>query len=215
MHTLHRLALVVVLTSVATLALGGMAVAQYPPSGGSITCDSSTVLAGEAFTCSASGFKARTSVAVTATGSTTGASAGRAGSAAGQWTYETTVRADGDGIATAVIQTPDNATGSTTVTFAGIGPNNQARVLSSSSAVTVTQPAAGDGTADPAPGPDDEAPAPGDGPADGSADGAADDGLAATGSDVALGLLVVAGLVVAGGALLLVARRRNRERVET
>lgn len=204
MPTRHRLAVLVVLAMTACLSTSGVALAQYAP-GGAIDCDTSTVLAGEAFTCAANGFKVGTTVAVTASGPTTGAGA-RASTAAGQWTYETTARADGDGIATAVVQTPDNATGSTTVTFAGTAPDGQPRVLTNTSAVTVTQSSGGDTTSDPAPAPaDDDAAAP---------VAAEDDDLAATGTDVAVGLVVVAGLVLAGGILLLVTRRRGRSHIE-
>lgn len=182
MRTLHRLSLVVVLSLVATFSLAGAALAQYAPGGG-ITCDSSTVLAGEAFECSASGFLANTDVSVTASGSTTDGT---------PWTYETTVEADASGVATATIQTPDDATGSTTVTFAGLDEQGDARVLSNATAVTVAQPAADGGTVD----------------------GAPDDDLPATGSDTTGGVVAMAALITVGAALLLVTRRRTRDRIE-
>lgn len=181
MRTLHRLSLVVTIALVATFALAGAALAQYAPGGG-ITCDSSTVLAGESFECAASGFLANTDVSVTASGSTTDGS---------PWTFETTVEADASGVASATIQTPDNATGSTTVTFAGLDEQGNARVLSNATAVTVIQPAADDGTVDGAP-----------------------DDLPSTGSDTTGGVIAMAALITVGAALLLVTRRRTRERVE-
>lgn len=206
MQALHRLAVVVAALLVAALAMAGPAGAQYPPEG-AIDCSTSTTTAGSSFTCAAGGFKASSQVSVTANGSTTGASAARSTSAAGQWTYETTTTADANGVATAVIQVPDNATGSTRVTFAGLDPDNGTRVLTNADAVTVTQPGAGEG--EPAPAPD----APGD---DGTTDGAADgDDLSATGTSATMPLLGLAVLVLLGGVgLLAVTRRRQRARVD-
>lgn len=179
MPSLRRFALVATLSLVATFMFAGAAFAQYAPGGG-IDCDSSTVTPGDAFTCSAGGFLAGSDVSVTATGATTERDA---------WTFETTATADQSGVASATIQTPADATGSTTVTFAGLDAEGNARVLSNATAVTVVQPAAagdGDGTAD----------------------------LPATGSDMTGGIIAMTALVTVGAALLLVTRRRTREHVD-
>lgn len=177
MKSLHRLALVATVSLVAMFALAGAAFAQYPTAG-SIDCDASTVLPGEAFACSAGGFLPGSDVSVTASGSTTDES---------PWTFETTTTADESGVASANIQVPDNATGSITVTFAGLDAEGNARVLSNSTAVTVVQPAAqGDDAAD----------------------------LPATGSDMTGGVIAMTALVTVGAALLLVTRRRTREHVD-
>ena len=197
MQALHRLAVVLAALLVATFAMVGTASAQYPPEG-AIDCSTSTTTAGSSFTCSAGGFKANSEVSVTANGSTTGSDT-RSTQAAGQWTYETTTTADGDGVATAVIQVPDNATGSTRVTFAGLDPSNGTRVLTNADAVTVTQPGAGEGDPDPAP----------------DAEDGTDGDLSATGTSATMPLLALAVLVLLGGAgLLAVARRRQRARVD-
>lgn len=209
MQVRRRVLVVLALALVGALTVPGLASAQYAPGGG-IECDTSTVLAGEAFRCAADGFRAGSDVSVTASGSTTGAS--RTTTAAGQWTFETTVRARSGGVATAVIQTPSNATGPASVTFVGVDPGGDTRVLSNATAVTVTQPAAGDGPVAPAPAVPDDGAAP-DG-ADGAAapDQAADDDLPATGTDVARGIVLVVALLLVGGVLVLSVRRRGRAR---
>lgn len=206
MQGLHRLAVVAVVATLAALGAVGPAAAQYAPAA-AIACDTSTVQPGEAFTCTAGGFRAGSQVVVTATGATTGATV-RSSAAAGQWTYETTVTAAGDD-ARAVIQAPGNATGPTAVTFTGVAPDGQPRVLSNASAVTVAPSAGGDGVTVPAPVP------PSDGvPPAGRADGV-DADLPATGTDVASWLLVVTALLVVGTGLVTTARRRRRARVDT
>lgn len=207
----HRLVVLLALVLLTVAGLAGPAAAQYP-GGQGIACSTSTVLAGETFTCQADGFRPGSTVSVSASGETTGASATRSAAAAGQWTYETTATANGSGLARAVIQTPDNAVGATLVRFAGTDPSGDSRVLSNATAVTVTQPVAGDGEPAPAPAvPAEDA----DGAPDGADVGApAADGLASTGSDVAFWLGVVAVLLVLGGTLLLVARRHRRADVE-
>lgn len=204
----HRLVALLALVLLATAGIAGPAAAQYP-GGQGIACSTSTVLAGETFTCQADGFAARSTVTVTATGETTGASTTRSTAAAGQWTYETTVTANTSGLARAVIQTPDNAVGSTLVRFAGTDPSGDARVLSNATAVTVTQPVAGDGEPAPAPVVPDGDPAAA--PGEDDIDAPAADGLAATGSDVAFWLGVVAVLLVLGATLLFVGRRRRAD----
>lgn len=173
----RRSVLVGALTILATLVLGGTAFAQSYPAGPSpISCSESVVQAGSSFTCTADGFKAGSSVAVSATGST---------ASDGTWTYDTTVQADSSGVATATIQVPGDAVGPVSVTFSGIDPNDQTRVLSAVAVATVAAA-----------------------PADGTGDE-----TAATGSDFTTGIIAVVTLLVLGGGLLFATRRRHHVEV--
>lgn len=196
MRSAPRIGLVALASLLFSMLLGGVASAQYAPGAG-IQCNTSVVSAGSSFTCTAPGFKVSSTVTVTATGSTTD-SAARSASAAGQWDFQTTVTADSEGVASAVIQVPDNATGPASVTFSGVGADDQPRVLANTAAVTVTQAPAGD-DADPAPDADDAA----------ADDAAADDALSSTGGDFTTGIVVVAALLAVGTALVVAARRRS------
>ena len=141
MRGTHRIAVMAVISLLATFLLAGTALAQYPPSG-SLTCDTSTVTPGSTFTCTAQGFAPNSTVSVSATGQSTGAA---------PWTYNTTVTAVA-GVAEATIQVPDNATGPVSVSFSGRDAQGNPRVVANAAAVTVVQPSAGDDTAAPAPG---------------------------------------------------------------
>lgn len=191
----RRVAIVGVLAILATLVIGGTAFAQstsYPGDSNPITCSATVVQAGSSFTCSAGGFKPGSSVAVTATGSTSDTTGSDAQAAAGTWTYNTTVTADSGGVATATIQVPGDAVGPVSVTFEGINPAGQTRVLSAVAVATVA-PAPGGTT-------DDGAPADGE-------------GTAATGSDFTTGIVAVVALLVVGGGLLFATRRRHHVEV--
>lgn len=188
----RRWTVIALLTLLSTFGLAGSALAQNYPAGPSpITCSTTTVQAGSSFTCSAGGFQPGSSVAVTATGSTTDTTGAQA--AAGTWTYNTTVTANSEGVATATIQVPGDAVGPVSVTFEGIDPEGQTRVLSAVAVVTV-------------------APAPSD---DGGDAGAPDDGegTAATGGDFTTGIIAVVTLLVVGGGLLFATRRRHHVEV--
>jgi LPXTG-motif cell wall-anchored protein len=190
----RRIAIVGVLAILTTFVIGGTALAQttsYPGDSNPITCSATVVQAGSSFTCSAGGFKPGTSVSVTATGSTTDTTGSDAQAAAGTWTYNTTVTADSGGVATATIQVPGDAVGPVSVTFEGIDPANNTRVLSAVAVATV-------------------AAAPGDSAGDGAADG---EGTAATGGDFTTGIVAVVALLVVGGGLLFATRRRHHVEV--
>lgn len=201
MRVAVRMSIVTVVALVASLATAGAALAVYPVGGG-IECSASTVEAGESNTCASPGFDAECVVQVVATGPTTGS---------GDWVFEGATIVDASGEAVQVIETPTDAVGVVAVTFTGQGACGD-REFTNPSAFTVTQPAGEDtGVASGAVGG-------ANGGADGTGGetaGVAADNLGRTGIDASTGILAVIALMVVGGSLLVLSRRRTRERIET
>jgi hypothetical protein len=177
MRAVHRTIVATILSALFVVAVAGTALAQQVyPAEPAVSCDTADVTAGSTFTCQASGFKPGSTVSVQATGETTGS---------GPWTFNTSAQANGDGVVTVTIQVPDDATGPASISFSGVNPSDELRVLSNAVAVNVTQPGAGSGT---------------------TTTGGA---VAATGSDFTGGIIAVVALIGVGGLLLVVTRRRK------
>lgn len=171
----------------ALLATGAMAQASYP-AGAGVTCDSSVAAPGSSITCSAGGFAPGTEVKVEATGTADD----------GAFNVTTTVVANANGVASATIKIPSNASqGPVSVVFSGEDSNgNFVRVASGT--FTVQAAPAGSGS--------------GSGATDGDS-GTGSGGLARTGGEITIGAALAASLLVVGAAFLLVARRRSNHDV--
>lgn len=197
--------LIAALTVLMSIGVAGAAFAQYPPppADGEATAECSSEAGGsDARECRTPPvFRPNSRVDVQARGYRQGDTQALAPLAAGSgttilaaqrsdadlWVYETTVTADENGVAVAIIPVPDDVVPPIEVTFSGVDVNGDPVVAT-----------AGNLPASPPLG----APDPGQGRGNAPE-------IAATGSDFTVGAAIAVGALVLGGAALMASRRRS------